>query len=44
MSLRQFLCDCIKRQPDMALSELQTELQEAYTVEASVTTIARTLQ
>jgi hypothetical protein len=28
----------------MALSELQTELQEAYTVEVSVTTIARTLQ
>jgi hypothetical protein len=28
----------------MALSELQAELQEAHTVEASVTTIARTLQ
>jgi hypothetical protein len=39
-----FLCDCVERQPDMLLKELQTELQDAYNVETSVQTIARTLQ
>ena len=40
----QFLCDCVERTPDMALAELQTELQEVCGVDASVSTIARTLQ
>ena len=41
---RQFLCDCINRQPDMALAELQTELHEVFGIETSMQTIARTLQ
>jgi transposase len=40
----QFLCDCIKRTPDMALAELQTELHEVCGVDVSISTIARTLQ
>jgi transposase len=28
ITLYQFLCDCVARQPDMALSELQAELRE----------------
>jgi transposase len=40
----QFLCDCVERSPDMALAELQTELHEVCGVDASVSTIARTLQ
>ena len=40
----QFLCDCVKRQPDMALAELQTELSEVCGVDTSVTTVARSLQ
>lgn len=41
---RQFLCDCIKRWPDSALAELQTELQEVCGVEVSIQTVARSLQ
>ena len=41
---RQFLCDCIKWQPDMALVELQTELHEVFGLETSLQTVARTLQ
>jgi transposase len=40
----QFLCDCVERQPDLALFELQTELREVCGVETSVQTVARTLQ
>jgi len=40
----QFLCDCVDRQPDIALAELQTELQEVCGVDASVHTVARSLQ
>jgi transposase len=40
----QFLCDCVERRPDMALSELQTELQDVCGVDTSVTTVARSLQ
>lgn len=40
----QFLCDCVKRQPDMSLSELQTELLEVCNVETSIQTIARSLR
>jgi len=40
----QFLCDCVKRQPDMTLAELQTELREACNVETSVQTITWSLQ
>jgi hypothetical protein len=40
----QFLCDCVERQPDLALMELQTELREVCGMETSVQTIARTLQ
>lgn len=40
----QFLCDSVKRRPDLALTELQTELREVCDIEASVQTIARTLQ
>jgi transposase len=40
----QFLCDCVKRTPDMALAELKTELQEVCGVDVSISTIARTLQ
>jgi transposase len=41
---RQFLCDCVKRQPDMSLAELQAELREVCAVEVSLQTILRTLQ
>ena len=41
---RQFLCDCISWQPDMALAELQTELHELFGIETSMQTIACTLQ
>lgn len=41
---RQFLCDCVERQPDITLTELQTELREVCGVETSVQTVARTLQ
>ena len=41
---RQFLCDCINRQPDMALVELQTELHEVFGIETLMQTIAHTLQ
>jgi transposase len=40
----QFLCDCVKRTPEMALAELKTELQEVCGVDVSISTIARTLQ
>jgi transposase len=40
----QFLCDCIRQTPDMALAELQMELHDVCGVDVSVTTIARTLQ
>ena len=39
----QFLCDCIRRTPDMALAELQTELQDVCGLDVSITTIACTL-
>jgi transposase len=41
---RQFLCECVERQPDVALAELQTELQEVCGLETSVQTVARSLQ
>ena len=41
---RQFLCDCIKQQPDMALAELQTKLRKVFGLEMSLQTVARTLQ
>jgi hypothetical protein len=40
----QFLCNCIRCQPDLALVELQTELREICDIEVSVDTIARSLQ
>ncbi|KAH8984868.1 hypothetical protein EDB83DRAFT_2486590 [Lactarius deliciosus] len=40
----KFLCDCVERQPDIALKELQTELRGAFDAETSLQTIARTLQ
>jgi len=40
----KFLCDCVARQPDMALSELQAELREACAIDTSIQTIARSLQ
>ena len=40
----QFLCDCVEHQPDSALAELQTELQEICGVEVSVQMIACSLQ
>ena len=40
----QFLCDTVERQPDIALVELQTELRQVCGMEASVQTVARTLQ
>ena len=40
---KQFICDCVERQPDMALLELKTELREVCGVEISVQTIARSL-
>jgi transposase len=41
---RQFLCECVERQPDVALAELQTELREVCGLETSVQTVARSLQ
>jgi transposase len=41
---RQFLCDCVERQPDIALSELQTDLRDVCGVDTSVQTVARSLQ
>jgi hypothetical protein len=41
---RQFLCECVERQPDVALAELQTELCEVCGLETSVQTVARSLQ
>jgi transposase len=41
---RQFLCDCIERQPDSVLAELQTELREVCGVEVSIQTVSRSLQ
>jgi transposase len=41
---KQFLCDCVERQPDIALAELQAELQEVCGVDTSVQTVARSLQ
>ena len=41
---RQFLCNCINQQPDMALAELQTELHEVFGIETLMQTIARTHQ
>ena len=40
----QFLCDCVKRRPDMTLAELQAELQEVCGVDVSVATVTRSLQ
>ena len=40
----QFLCDCVERQPDSTLAELQTELREICGVEVSIQTITRSLQ
>jgi hypothetical protein len=40
----QFLCDCVARQPDIALAELKTELYQVCAVETSLQTIARSLQ
>jgi hypothetical protein len=40
----QFLCDCIERQPDLALLELQTELREVCGMETSVQAVVHTLQ
>ena len=40
----QFLCDTVERQPDIALVELQTELRQVCGMEASVQTVAHTLQ
>ena len=37
---RQFLCNCIKWQPDMALVELQTKLHEVFGLETSLQTVA----
>jgi transposase len=41
---RQFLCDCVKRQPDMSLAELQGELRGVCGVGVSLKTVLRTLQ
>jgi transposase len=41
---RQFLCDCVKRQPDMSLAELQGELREVCAVKVSLQTVLRALQ
>jgi hypothetical protein len=38
-----FLCDCVKWQPDMTLMELQTELHDVCGVEMSVTMVVRSL-
>ena len=39
-----FLVDCIKRKPDMALAELQAELHDVCGVETSVSTVVHSLQ
>ena len=39
----QFLCDCVKQQPDMALAELQMELSEVCGVDMSVITVTHSL-
>ena len=44
VSLSQFLCNCVERQPDIALMELQTELREACNIEVSLSTIMRSLK
>ena len=41
---RQFLCDCVKRQHDMSLAELQGELREVCAVKVSLQTVLRALQ
>jgi transposase len=41
---KQFLCDCVERQPNIALAELQAELQEVCGVDTSVQTVACSLQ
>jgi transposase len=41
---RQFLCECVEWQPDVALAELQTKLREVCGLETSVQTVARSLQ
>lgn len=41
---KQYLCDCVERQPDISLSELQTDLREVCGVDTSVQTVARSLQ
>ena len=40
---KQFLCDCVKRTPDLALLELQRELSDVCGVDVSISTIACTL-
>jgi transposase len=40
----QYLCDCVERQPDTSLLELQAMLREGCAVEASLQTITRSLQ
>ena len=40
----QFLCDCVKRQPDMSLAELQGELRDVCAVKVSLQTILRAFQ
>ena len=44
VSLSQFLRDCVERQPDIALMELQMELREACHIEMSLPTIMRSLK
>ena len=44
VSLSQFLRDCVERQPDIALMELQMELREACNIEISLPTIMRSLK
>ena len=44
VSCYQLLCDCVDRRSDIALKELQVELQEVFKTETSVQTIARALQ
>ena len=40
----QFLCNCVERQPDVALSELKNELFQVFKIDVSVQTVARSLQ
>ena len=40
----QFLCDCVERQPDMSLAELQGELRGECAVKVSLQTVLRALQ